>query len=134
MNGGSSIKKPLMYSVDEIRSTVSAAASNIDRSCKISELKKYYEEHVESLKRDENYINWKSIKYYEFLLTTLTDEKDIKTVISPLYLLNDLKNIFSYLMSNKKVEDTKKNILKTLELEEFDLKKYIIGIFFGLRA
>ncbi|AWC45254.1 hypothetical protein ACQVUL_17360 [Bacillus cytotoxicus] len=86
------------------------------------------------MKRDENYINWKSIKYYEFLLTTLTDEKDIKTVISPLYLLNDLKNIFSYLMSNKKVEDTKKNILKTLELEEFDLKKVYNRDIFGLRA
>lgn len=37
-------------------------------------------------------------------------------------------------MSNKKVEDTKKNILKTLELEEFDLKKVYNRDIFGLRA
>ncbi|MGH1216675.1 hypothetical protein ACQVWG_26600 [Bacillus cereus] len=129
----SSIKKPLMYSEDEVKSTVSALHQILVEAVKIGELKTYYEANVEDSIKEKNYKEWKSIKYYEYLLSTLTDEQDIKTVIGPLYLLNDLRIMYSHLLPNEDIEKKKINIMKSLSLTEYNLEEVYKKVLIGLK-
>lgn len=82
-------------------------------------MKNYYENNVE--KKDKNYKQWKSIKYYQFILGQyISDEDELKRIIAPLYLLNDLRIIYFHLVSIDEVEKLKGNIVSSLGINRFD--------------
>ena len=48
------------------------------------------------------------------------EKLDFKSVIGPLYLLNDLRHYYDHLLSNEKKNAIKENIIKTFDLESFE--------------
>lgn len=113
------IKKPITYSENEIKPVISGLHKILIEAVDKEVLRKYYEEVKDN--KDPNYKKWGSIKYYDFLLSrfTLNPTKDL---IAPLYLLNDLRNIFFHLLSSDEEEKLKQNIIASLKISNYDLK------------
>lgn len=69
----------------------------------------------------KGYEDWKSIKLYEALLARIVKkDHDVKEIIAPLYLLNDLRQYFDHLLSNEKKNRIENNILKSMAISSFD--------------
>lgn len=61
------INKPITYSDLEVKPVISALHKILIEAVNISNFKNYYENNVG--KKDKNYKQWKSIKYYQFILS-----------------------------------------------------------------
>ena len=71
-----------------MKPVISALHKILIEAVNISNFKNYYENNVG--KKDKNYKQWKSIKYYQFILSQyISDEDELRKIIAPLYLLND---------------------------------------------
>ena len=98
---------------------ISALHKILIEAVNISNFKNYYENNVG--KKDKNYKQWKSIKYYQFILSQyISDEDELRKIIAPLYLLNDLRIIYFHLVSTDEVEKFKNNIVSSLSINRFD--------------
>lgn len=119
INEMENINKPITYSDLEIKPVISALHKILIEAVNIANFKNYYENNVE--KKDKNYKQWKSIKYYQFILGQyISDEDELKKIIAPLYLLNDLRIIYFHLVSTDEVEKLKNNIVSSLGINRFD--------------
>ena len=113
------INKPITYSDLEVKPVISALHKILIEAVNISNFKNYYENNVG--KKDKNYKQWKSIKYYQFILSQyISDEDELRKIIAPLYLLNDLRIIYFHLVSTDEVEKLKNNIVSSLSINRFD--------------
>lgn len=66
-------------------------------------------------------IKMKSIKLYEGLLQTIvTSDEQIKEIIAPLYLLNELRIIYDHLLPQDERDKRKKNVADSLSVSKFD--------------
>ncbi|MBM7558173.1 hypothetical protein [Halanaerobacter jeridensis] len=119
------VKKPISYSELEVKSIISALHKILIEAVEKREFKKYYRNNSEDV--EEDYTDCGSIKYFEFLLLKLLDkdslDEEVKDLIAPLYLLNDLRIIYFHLLSDRKVKRKKKNIIESLDLASFDNTK-----------
>lgn len=115
------IRKPIVYSPLEIKPVISALHKILIESVSLENFKSFYRNTIEPM--DKDYIKWGSIKYYEFLLLFLSGKNkvddEVKRLIAPLYLLNDLRILYFHLLPTEKQESLKQNIVTTLELEAF---------------
>lgn len=119
INEIANINKPIVYSDLEVKPVISALHKILIEAANISNFKNYYEKIVD--KKDKNYKQWKSIKYYQFILSQyILDEDELRKIIAPLYLLNDLRIIYFHLVSIDEVEKLKKNIVNSLEINNFE--------------
>ncbi|MGG4129844.1 YgiT-type zinc finger protein [Paenibacillus illinoisensis] len=113
------INKPITFSESEIAPVISALHKILIEAVKKDALKQYYESNV--TQKDKNYKNWGSIKYYDYLLSNFST-KNVRDLISPLYILNDLRIIFFHLLSSEEEEKLKQNIVSSFNLTVFDVK------------
>lgn len=125
INALEDIKKPITYSESEIKPVISALHKILIEAVNKNALKTYYESVV--TEKDKNYKSWGSIKYYEFLLSQFST-KEIKDLVAPLYILNDLRIIFFHLLSLEEEEKRKQNVIQTLGLTHFDVKEVYIRL------
>lgn len=51
---------------------------------------------------------------------TITDNIDIASVMSPLYILHDYRILLDHLLSAEKISDTKQHIVSTLGVQSFN--------------
>lgn len=110
------IKKPIMYSEDEIKAVVTSLHKILVEAVTIPALKAFYKVQTGKEPSDE----WKSIRYIEFLLSQQS-QKDIRLLMSGPYVLNDLRNLFSHLVSVEKQEKLKQNAVTAFGLPSFIL-------------
>ncbi len=69
----------------------------------------------------KGYQDWKSIKLYQTLLERIiSDKDDVKEVIAPLYLINDLRQYYDHLLPAEKKEAIEVNVKTSLGIDSFD--------------
>ena len=116
------IKKPITYSEIEIKPVISALHKIIIEAVNIENLKAFYRQNAQQVEKSHN--SWGSIKLYEFMLKVLSNggitEQEIKDLISPFYLLNDLRILYFHMLSQEKQNELKQNIVSTLKITSFD--------------
>lgn len=115
------IRKPITYSSLEIKPVISALHKILIESVNLENLKSFYRSTAEPV--DKEHGKWGSIRYYQFLLLLLSGKNEVddelKKLIAPLYLLNDLRILYFHIIPTEKQESLKQNIVSTLELESF---------------
>lgn len=114
--------KPISYSELEVKPVLSALHKIIIEAVNISNFKEFYISNVEKSKKNNK--GWGSIKYYEFLLLHVYNkqsmDEQLKELISPLYLLNDLRILYSHIISIEVQSEKEKNITNCLKIESFN--------------
>lgn len=114
-----SYQKPLNITEHTIEPTVNMLHKVLIEGVNISELRKLYE--LFNSKKEKGYKDWKSNKLIQGILDkSISDEDELRDIISPLYLLNDLRQYYDHLLPDYKKEDIRSNIVKTLKVDSFD--------------
>ena len=87
-------------------------------------LRQLYEALYPVTERDAKYNEFQSIKCTDYIVRKLAggtyDENDYRRLLSPLYLLNDLRNCFDHLYPNEKKENIRSNIVSCFGLTCFN--------------
>lgn len=116
------LKKPITYSEIEIRPVISALHKIIIEAVNTENLKAFYRQKAQQV--DQKHNSWGSIKLYEFMLMLISNkhsiDDEIKDLISPLYILNDLRILYFHMLSQEKQNELKQNIVNTLQIASFD--------------
>ncbi|MBU3227794.1 hypothetical protein [Clostridium algidicarnis] len=111
--------KPIIITEKTIEPTINMLHKVLIEGVNMPELRKLYFKIVEI--PDKKYEEWGSIKFYEVLLKNIiSGNDDVKNIISPLYLLNDFRQYYDHLLSEKVKEKKCKNIIQSLGIESFD--------------
>lgn len=111
--------KPLVASSKTLPSTIGVLHQVLIESVNISEMQKLYCMLLSP--NTQNYKEMKSIKLYEGLLQTIVkSQEQVKEIIAPLYLLNDLRIVYDHLLSQDERNKRKANIKKSLSISTFD--------------
>lgn len=114
-----SYAKPIILTERTIEPTINILHKILIEGVNIPGLRGIYLKIVPS--PDVNFKNWKSIKFYQALLeNALAKEADAKSIIAPLYLLNDFRQYYDHLLSSQKKEAIRNNIVKSLNVTSFD--------------
>lgn len=88
-------------------------------SVNISEMQKLYCTLLSP--NTQNYKEMKSIKLYEGLLQTIVkSQEQVKEIIAPLYLLNDLRIVYDHLLPQDERNRRKANVENSLGITTFD--------------
>lgn len=111
-----SIKKPIVFSEGEINSVLASLQKILIEAINLNAFKAYYRAETGT----EPPSSWKSIKYIEWLLARQT-HKDIRVLMSGLYVLQDLRNMLSHLVSIRQQEAIRKNAVDAFGLQGYDL-------------
>ena len=111
--------KPVIITEKTIEPTINVLHKVLIEGVNMPELKKLYLKIVKN--PDEEYKRWGSIKFYEVLLKNIiSGNDDVRRIISPLYLLNDFRQYYDHLLSEKAKESKRKNIIQSLGITSFD--------------
>lgn len=111
--------KPLIASSKTLPSTVGVLHQVLIESVNISEMQKLYCTLLSP--NTQNYKEMKSIKLYEGLLQTIVKSQDqVKEIIAPLYLLNDLRIVYDHLLPQDERNKRKANVENSLGITTFD--------------
>lgn len=111
--------KPVIITERTIEPTINMLHKVLIEGINMPELRKLYLKIVKL--PDKKYEEWGSIKFYEVLLKNIISGDDnVKNIISPLYLLNDFRQYYDHLLSERVKEKKRKNIIKCLGIESFD--------------
>lgn len=119
-------QKPITFTERSIEWAINTIHKIVIEGISSEEFCKIYEATHEKL--DNGYKGWKSIKHFQELLMSLFPLKtdcEIRDLISPMYLLNDMRIYYDHLISQSKKDTTKANIVKTLGMSDFDDFKFI---------
>jgi hypothetical protein len=116
------IKKPILFSETEVRPVISSLHKILIEAVNVGNFKTFYRNTANPVERSHN--DWLSIKFYEYLLNFLSKGQktadEIKYLIAPLYLLNDLRIYYFHIINAEKQESVRQNIVACLELTSFD--------------
>ncbi len=110
------LQKPLHYTEKEIRINIDLMDGILNEGIDSDGLKKLYKVIYNA--DPPKAIRTQTRKLLEQIIAS-KDEKADRT-IGPLYALNDLRNYFSHLLSQQKMDELKNNALDTLMLTEFN--------------
>ena len=94
----------------------------------VIQLRLLYEKLYYEAERDSKYSNWQTIKLIEAILLKLSNSisnVDVASIISPLYILHDLRIYFSHLLPEDKISKTKQHIVNTLGVRNFENQEEI---------
>lgn len=122
------VKRPVVYSETEVTEVINAYDKILIEGFDVSKMKELYEVMYSSNERDKSYTSWKSIKLIEAILNKLAisiHNMDIASVMSPLYVLHDYRNLLDHLLSIDKISEKKEHIINTLGVQNFDDQKTI---------
>lgn len=111
--------KPVIITERTIEPTINMLHKVLIEGVNMPELRRLYLKIVEL--PDKKYQEWGSIKFYEILLKNIISNKDdVRSIISPLYLLNDFRQYYDHLLSEEVKESKRKNIIQSLGITSFD--------------
>lgn len=114
------LQKPLHYTEKEISTNIDLMDGILNEGIDSGELKRLYKTFYDVNPPED--IETQTRKILEKIIAYKDEEAS--RIIGPLYALNDLRNYFSHLLSQKKMNKFKENALKTLGLSDFeDYKK-----------
>ncbi len=114
----SGFQKPLIITERVIEPAINMLHKTLIEGVNINEFRKLYINIVSKPQR--GYEGWKSIKLYEALLNeVITGDLDLRAIMSPLYLLNDLRQYFDHLLPMEKKEEIRNNIIQSFKVESF---------------
>lgn len=119
-------QKPLKIEESTFEPTVNLLHKVLIEGVNIPELRKLYE--LFNSDRAKGYKDWRSIKLFQGILKGSLTDDELRDVISPLYLLNDLRQYYDHLLPNHKKNDIKANVVRTLQVESFDCIEDIYNI------
>ena len=118
--------RPVSFSEAAVSEAVNALHKVLVEGISVSGLFKYYETLYLPDSRPERYKEWKSIRLIQEIVKMQCQEiKDIYTLMTPLYLLNDYRNLADHLLDNEKIESTKRHIIECLDVEDFSQQEEI---------
>lgn len=113
------IKKPINFNERELRENIVLLDGVLNEGIDCNELRK-----LVKLKNDNPAHNIDSLKtrklLIEFCKSCGCDTKKAERLISPLFVLNDLRGIFSHLLPADTIENYKNNAVRALSLSSFD--------------
>lgn len=113
--------KPIVYTEKTLSESLNALHKVLIEGMETGNLKAIYEKLYKPDERDKDYKNFGNIKFLDYIIrrTDQNPNTDFRTVIGPIYLLNDFRIVFDHLLSKDKLEEKKNNIIKTLGLTSF---------------
>lgn len=111
--------KPILITKKSIEPVINMLHKVLVEGVDINSFRQLY---LELYKQPQKgYKEWKSIKLYQALLEkVISDKDDIKEIIAPLYLLNDLRQYYDHLLSNEKKENIESNVTNSLGIDSFN--------------
>lgn len=117
------VKRPVVFSETTVAEVINAYDKTLIEGFNITKLRELYEVLYPTVERDTKYTSWQSIKLIEAILNKLSvsiQNMDIASVMSPLYILHDYRILLDHLFSADKISDTKKHIISTLGVRNFN--------------
>ena len=119
--------KPLITSSKTLPTTVGLLHQVLIESVNIGEMQKLYDLLLSP--KNQKHKDMKSIKLYEGLLhSIIKSDEQVRGIIAPLYLLNDLRIVYDHLLPNETIEEKKQNVISSLGLAFFDEPKIYDGL------
>ncbi len=120
--------KPVIVTKKSIEPAINMLHKVLIEGVNIPNFKKLYIHLYPQLQK--GYEDWKSIKLYQALLDYIVKkDDDVKEIIAPLYLLNDLRQYFDHLLSKEKREYIENNLIKSMDISSFDnIEEVYIGL------
>ncbi|SMP64386.1 hypothetical protein [Anoxynatronum buryatiense] len=116
------IRKPITFNSMEVKPVISALHKILIEAISIERLKEFYKSNCTT--PNKNFNNWGSVKFIEFILLFISRkdklDDEMKEMISPLYILNDLRILYFHILSNEKQERIKENIVNSLGINSLD--------------
>ena len=110
-------QKPLIITEATLEPSINLLHKVLIEGVNIPELKKLYFQFTGETPGKE----WKSIKLFQGILgKSITDPGELRQLMSPMYLLNDLRQYYDHLLPNEKKEKIRDNIIESLQIESFD--------------
>ncbi|MEK5489813.1 hypothetical protein MKZ24_03620 [Paenibacillus sp. FSL R7-0297] len=120
--------KPVIITTRSIESAINMLHKVLIEGVNISSFKKLYLQLYPQPQK--GFEDWKSIKLYQAVLENVVKkDDDIKDIIAPLYLLNDLRQYYDHLLPKEKRSNIEGNIIKSLGISSF---KNIDEVYIGL--
>ena len=105
------IKHPIIFSRQNVSDVINEFDKVLVEGIDICGLRSLYEQLISPTTRDRNYTNWQSIKLIEGILYGLSEAAgltlDIKSLMSPLYILHDYRILLDHLLAEEKQTETK---------------------------
>lgn len=122
------VRRPVVFTETSVAEVINAYDKILVEGFNVSEMRKLYEALYASSERNAKYTSWQSIKLLEAILvklSSLVDNIDIASVMSPLYILHDYRILLDHLLSVDKISDTKQHIVATLGVQSFNDQEVI---------
>lgn len=114
---GKTLRKPINYSESEIKENIIVLDGLLNEGIDCDALRTLYRQLVTPLPK--NLDNLRSRKLLQGIIASKTNEAQAKSIISPLFYLNDLRVCFAHLISQDEVDKYKENIVKAFSLVSF---------------
>lgn len=115
---GKALRKPINYSESEIKENIVVLDGLLNEGIDCKALRTLYKQLVTPLPKDIEEL--KSRKLLQGIIASKTSETQAKSIISPLFYLNDLRVCFAHLISQDEVDKYKENIVKAFSLASFN--------------
>lgn len=121
------INRPVVFSEQSVNGVINAFDKVLVEGFNVKALKELYEKLYSEDERTAGYKDWASIKFLESLIDKwcMGMAVDVKTLISPLYVLHDYRIYLDHLLSNDKRKARADNIVKTLGVTDFSEQEKI---------
>ena len=116
------IKRPVVFSEQNVSEVINAYDKVLVEGFDVDQMRKLYEILYSEQERESIYNKWQSIKLLEAILRKIgctATNMDIRTIMSPLYILHDYRIFLDHLLSSDKIADTKQHIVNTLGVSDF---------------
>ena len=115
---GKTLRKPINYSESEIKENIIVLDGLLNEGIDCKALRTLYKQLVTPLPKDIEEL--KSRKLLQGIIASKTGVTQAKSIISPLFHLNDLRVCFAHLISQDDVDKCKENIVKAFSLASFN--------------
>lgn len=112
---GRELVKPVSYTKNEIMDNIIILDGLLNEGIDCDELKKLYKVLISPL--PSNFCNLKSRKLLEGIIASKKGSESARTIIAPLFYLNDLRVCFAHLISEREVEKMKERIVNAYGLQ-----------------
>ncbi|MCD7728406.1 MAG: hypothetical protein LUI60_00645 [Clostridia bacterium] len=122
------VKRPIVFTEQNVSEVINAYDKILVEGFNVIQLRLLYEKLYYEAERDSKYSNWQTIKLIEAILFKLSNSisnVDVASIISPLYILHDLRIYFSHLLPEDKISKTKQHIVNTLGVSNFENQEEI---------
>lgn len=123
------MQRPIAFTNQALFQVINAFRRHLIEGVSVSGLREFYEKLYKETEREKEYKKFGTIKLTDKILSKLVPsgtytEQDLKSLIAPLYLLNDYRTILDHSIGSDE-EKLKNNILQNLGIDSFDKQEEI---------